>query len=60
MLPLFFVTAVNAAIGVSKLRGPSLDHTTDKDVKSIGAAMQAATEQVKTDTLLRLISKTFS
>ena len=39
-------SAANAAIGISKLRGTSLDQTTDKDSKTAAALAQAPAEQV--------------
>jgi len=41
-----FFSAANAAIGISKLRGTSLDQTTEKESKTAAALAQAPAEQV--------------
>ena len=41
-----FSSAANAAIGISKLRGTSLDQGTEKDAKTVAALAQAPAEQV--------------
>ena len=41
-----FLSAANAAIGISKLRGTSLDQTTEKESKTAAALAQAPAEQV--------------